>query len=69
MWVRHLGVKVNLALQEWKVYLNSLSSLDYGIARSSWVGDYPDPKYVSRHFRHRQREQPNRLERCRPTTA
>ena len=43
MWVRHLGVKVNLALQEWKVYLNSLSSLDYGIARSSWVGDYPDP--------------------------
>ena len=43
MWVRHLGVNVNLALQEWKVYLNSLSSLDYGIARSSWVGDYPDP--------------------------
>jgi oligopeptide transport system substrate-binding protein len=43
MWLRHLGVKVNLALQEWKVYLNSLSSLDYGIARSSWVGDYPDP--------------------------
>ena len=43
MWFEHLGVKVNLALQEWKVYLNSLSSLDYGIARSSWVGDYPDP--------------------------
>jgi oligopeptide transport system substrate-binding protein len=43
MWLEHLGVKVNLALQEWKVYLNSLSSLDYGIARSSWVGDYPDP--------------------------
>jgi oligopeptide transport system substrate-binding protein len=43
MWLEHLGVKVNLALQEWKVYLNSLSSLDYEIARSSWVGDYPDP--------------------------
>ena len=43
MWLQHLGVKINLALQEWKVYLNSLSSLDYGIARSSWVGDYPDP--------------------------
>ena len=43
MWLQHLGVKVNLALQEWKVYLNSLSSLDYGIARASWVGDYPDP--------------------------
>jgi oligopeptide transport system substrate-binding protein len=43
MWRRELGVTVDLARQEWKVYLNSLSSLDYGIARSSWVGDYPDP--------------------------
>ena len=34
---------MQLARQEWKVYLNSLGSLDYGIARSSWVGDYPDP--------------------------
>jgi len=38
-----LGVNVNLVRQEWKVYLNSLSLLDYDIARSSWVGDYPDP--------------------------
>ncbi|GAB4173965.1 MAG: peptide ABC transporter substrate-binding protein [Terrimicrobiaceae bacterium] len=43
MWTKELGVTVNLARQEWKVYLNSLSSLDYEIARSSWVGDYPDP--------------------------
>jgi oligopeptide transport system substrate-binding protein len=43
MWREHLGIEINLARQEWKVYLNSLSSLDYGIARSSWVGDYPDP--------------------------
>jgi len=43
MWREHLGVEINLARQEWKVYLSSLSSLDYGIARSSWVGDYPDP--------------------------
>lgn len=43
MWRNQLGVNVNLARQEWKVYLNSLSSLDYDIARSSWVGDYPDP--------------------------
>ena len=42
-WNRELGVNVRLARQEWKVYLNSLSSLDYSIARSSWVGDYPDP--------------------------
>ncbi|HEY5812767.1 MAG TPA: peptide ABC transporter substrate-binding protein, partial [Terrimicrobiaceae bacterium] len=29
MWHQELGVKVHLALQEWKVYLNSLFSLDY----------------------------------------
>jgi len=43
MWKEQLGVTVQLARQEWKVYLNSLGSLDFGIARSSWVGDYPDP--------------------------
>jgi oligopeptide transport system substrate-binding protein len=43
MWHEILGVNVQLARQEWKVYLNSLGSLDFGIARSSWVGDYPDP--------------------------
>jgi oligopeptide transport system substrate-binding protein len=43
MWREELGVSVNLARQEWKVYLNSMSLLDYDIARSSWVGDYPDP--------------------------
>ncbi len=43
MWRRELGVNVQLLRQEWKVYLRSLSSLDYDIARSTWVGDYPDP--------------------------
>jgi len=43
MWRDTLGVNVNLVRQEWKVYLNSLTLLDYDIARSSWVGDYPDP--------------------------
>lgn len=43
MWMETLGVRVLLARQEWKVYLNSMSLLDYDIARSSWVGDYPDP--------------------------
>jgi oligopeptide transport system substrate-binding protein len=38
-----LGVHVDLQKQEWKVYLNSLSRLDYDFARSSWVGDYNDP--------------------------
>jgi oligopeptide transport system substrate-binding protein len=43
IWRQELGVNIALARQEWKVYLNSLSSLDFSIARSSWVGDYPDP--------------------------
>lgn len=43
MWQDVLGVQVSLARQEWKVYLNSMNSLDYDICRSSWVGDYPDP--------------------------
>ena len=43
MWRQSLGVNVQLLRQEWKVYLRSMSALDYDIARSSWVGDYPDP--------------------------
>jgi oligopeptide transport system substrate-binding protein len=38
-----LRVRVELQKQEWKVYLNSMSRLDYDFSRSSWVGDYPDP--------------------------
>jgi len=38
-----LGIHIELQKQEWKVYLNSLSRLDYDFARSSWVGDYNDP--------------------------
>lgn len=43
LWQRELGVSILLARQEWKVYLSSLSTMDYGIARSSWIGDYADP--------------------------
>ena len=43
MLKRELGISVLLAKQEWAVYLNSLSALDYDLCRSSWVGDYNDP--------------------------
>jgi oligopeptide transport system substrate-binding protein len=43
MFQRELGVKINLQRQEWKVYLRSMSSLDYDLCRASWVGDYRDP--------------------------
>ena len=43
MFQRELGIKIELLRQEWKVYLRSMSSLDFDICRSSWVGDYRDP--------------------------
>jgi len=43
MFRRDLGVTIQLARQEWTVYLNSQSKLDYDLCRSSWVGDYNDP--------------------------
>ncbi|MCA9541118.1 MAG: peptide ABC transporter substrate-binding protein [Myxococcales bacterium] len=43
MWRRHLGLKVDLVNQEWKVYLKSQEALDYDVSRSGWIGDYLDP--------------------------
>ena len=43
MFARELGVTIQLQQQEWKVYLASLSALDYDLCRSTWVGDYGDP--------------------------
>ncbi len=43
MFQKELGVTLDLQRQEWKVYLRSMSSLDFDICRASWVGDYADP--------------------------
>lgn len=43
MWKENLGIRVGLYNQEWKVYLDTMHNLDFGIARGGWVGDYPDP--------------------------
>ena len=43
MFRQELGINVSLQRQEWKVYLNSVSNLDYDFARGTWVGDYDDP--------------------------
>jgi oligopeptide transport system substrate-binding protein len=43
MFQRELGVPIQLHGQEWKVYLRSMSSLDYDLCRSTWIGDYTDP--------------------------
>ena len=43
MWHKHLGIKVGIYNEEWKVYLESLRQLNFDIARSRWIGDYADP--------------------------
>jgi ABC-type oligopeptide transport system substrate-binding subunit len=43
MWKRELNVPVELRNQEWASYLQATTSLDYDVARRSWIGDYLDP--------------------------
>lgn len=43
MWRSELGIDIQLVNQEWKVYLDSMNTLDYDLAISSWIGDYADP--------------------------
>ncbi|WP_299322312.1 ABC transporter substrate-binding protein [Parasphingopyxis sp.] len=43
MWRETLGIEVGIYNQEWKVYLDSQSSLDYDISRSGWIADYVHP--------------------------
>ena len=41
-WAK-IGVNVELANQEWKVFLNTRQEGQYEIARHGWSGDYVDP--------------------------
>jgi oligopeptide transport system substrate-binding protein len=43
MWKQNLGIEVKIINQEWKVYLASMQTLNYDIARAGWIGDYVDP--------------------------
>jgi ABC-type oligopeptide transport system substrate-binding subunit len=43
MWKRELGIPVEVLNQEWGSYLQATSSLQYDVARRSWIGDYLDP--------------------------
>lgn len=42
MWKSGLGVELQLYNQEWKVFLDSLDTLDFALARSGWVAVYDD---------------------------
>jgi oligopeptide transport system substrate-binding protein len=43
MWARELGIQIDMRKLEWKVFLQAQSKLDFGLSRSSWIGDYNDP--------------------------
>ena len=43
MWARELGIHMELRNLEWKVFLQAQSRLEFGLSRSSWIGDYNDP--------------------------
>ena len=43
MWKENLGIDVGIYNQEWKVYLDSQSKLDYDMSRSGWIADYVHP--------------------------
>jgi oligopeptide transport system substrate-binding protein len=43
MWQTTLGAKVDLEVQEWKVYLQNRQHHNYQSARGGWIADYIDP--------------------------
>lgn len=43
MWKKNLGIEVELINQDWKVYLDSINTINYDIVRRGWIGDYNDP--------------------------
>jgi oligopeptide transport system substrate-binding protein len=43
MWKDVLNIAVTISNQEWKVYLDSVTQMEFDIARRGWIGDYVDP--------------------------
>mgnify|MGYP005866397129 FL=1 len=43
MWKDALNIEITLANQEWKVYLDAMSQMEYDLGRRGWIGDYVDP--------------------------
>jgi oligopeptide transport system substrate-binding protein len=43
MWKQELNIDVGIENQEFKVYLQSQTTMNYDISRSTWVGDFLDP--------------------------
>jgi len=43
MWQQALNINISMYNQDWGVYLDSLRTMNYQIARAAWIGDYIDP--------------------------
>jgi oligopeptide transport system substrate-binding protein len=43
MWLTQLSLRVRLQNMDGKSWLSAMMNLDYDLARSFWVADYPDP--------------------------
>ncbi len=43
MWKDVLNIDVTISNQEWKVYLDTVDTMNFQIARRGWIGDYVDP--------------------------
>jgi len=41
-WKRELGLTVKPNQEEWKVYLDTQSNVNFDVSRSAWIGDYLD---------------------------
>lgn len=51
MWMRDLGVPVELENQEWGSFMQAMTTLHYDVVRRSWIGDYLDPNTFLSCFR------------------
>ena len=43
MWNKNLGISCTLKSEEWGVYMDDRTHLNYSVARAGWIGDYMDP--------------------------
>ncbi|MGO2421006.1 peptide ABC transporter substrate-binding protein [Vibrio casei] len=50
MWKKNLGAEVEIANQEWKTFLQTLSSKNFSVARYAWIGDYNEASTFLSYF-------------------
>jgi oligopeptide transport system substrate-binding protein len=43
MWKKNLGITCTVKNEEWGVYLDDRTNLNYDVARAGWISDYIDP--------------------------